>query len=127
MLYLTHSGCSSADYRGTSYHEASDLLANYARERGRTNTTEAGYSNKQHTFVFMTIVEGMAPDLEKYIKKHELGSVVMTEPHVNINHSGDWYIKDYHGSKLFAVIYIPNHRNLTDWYVKNFNKDYKLE
>lgn len=127
MLYLMKSGCASADYRGTDHHEAKNLLSQYAKERDKTNVTNAGYSHKQHTFVFMTIREGMVPDLEEYVKKHELGSIVMSDVAVNINHSGNWYIKDYYGSKLFAVIYTPNHKNLTDWYIKNIDKAYKLE
>lgn len=123
-IRLLANSCGVAEYRGTLYNFADQVLQNYVKERG---TADVGsYGNRQHTFVVMTFKKGYAEDFDDYVKAHNLGEVVSSEWRRNINHSGMWNPSKDYGDELRVVVFTPDHQKLTEWYQEKFDKNYSL-
>lgn len=127
-IQLLKNSCGVAEYRGTYYNTAKDLLKNYAKERSETK--RGCYGKAEHTFVVMTLAAGYvtAAKLKAYCTRHKLGAIVASKPYNNINHTGNWYANNkssLSGRELTVVIYTPNHKNLTEW-LQKFDKNYSL-
>jgi len=127
-IKLLKNSCGVAEYRGTYFNTAKEVLKNYAQQRNRTERD--GYGKAQHTFVIITLMSGYvtAAKLKAYCTRHKLGTIVASKPHNNINHTGNWYASNkspFSGTELTVLIYTPNHKNLTEW-LQKFDKDYSL-
>lgn len=119
---ILRSGCGVAEFLGTS-GSPRDILKSYAESRNLRCHADLGSTNA-HTFVVMSTTGKAFETFNTYLRKYKLGTSVKTKKARNLNHGG-W--GSQHGTMIQAMLYQPDHEKLTEWYQKNFDKDYELK
>lgn len=126
MIRLLDNCCGVAEYRGT-YGYPERILLLYARERNSAD--KLSYSNRAHSVVVMSFTMGNETGFKEFVEENKLGTVIMTDRVVNINHGG-WNgskISEYTNmSEIVVALYVPDHDALTK-YVQKVDENYELK
>lgn len=121
---IMYSSCALAEYRGIN-GDAEKVLKLYTISRNKTSKVRIGFTGA-HTHVILSFTSDSqcsAKDFCDLIRKKRFGTCVKSVSKPNINHNG-WSVEGTRN--VTVVVFTPNHKKLTKWYQKNFDKDYKL-